>query len=315
MNGGASIGERRDEPNLLAKEWLLRLIEGTPLDQAEDIPIAWIAGEAPALIADIAAALEDPEAEDAKALTSARGRVSELARRQDRPDGAERIPRDLASLQTLLVDAIRRQTPERRLGDFAQSVVRLAEVFGSIQAAVASELVEGRAGGRVDEVTGLPGAVQLEEWLGKLLEDHQRYEQGFAVAVIDIDGLAKVNEAYGRDAGDRMLTAVAGVVTRQIGAADRAFRLSDDELGIVAPRQEAADVAPIAERIAALVADSQSAEGPRIGIAIGIAACPADGESPEELFEAAQQATYAAKAAGQPVAVSPGGAPIVVQDR
>jgi diguanylate cyclase (GGDEF)-like protein len=315
VDRGSRIAQHQEGPDRLAKDWLLRLIERTPLDEVAEIPVSWIAAEAPPLIADIVAALRDPGDETAFRLEgAARERLAELTRSREGSAAAERIPRDLAALQALLVEAIRREIPERRAGEFADAVERLAEVFGSVQGAVLGRIVDERSGGaQVDELTGLPGPIQLEEWLRLLLADLQRYEQGFALAVIDIDGLAKINEAYGRDAGDRLLTAVAGVVERQVGVADRAFRLGEDELCIVAPRQDAEELQPIAERIAALVADSQASEGPRIAIAIGIAACPADGTGREELLEAAQQATYAAKAAGEPVAVSPGGEPEVVQ--
>jgi diguanylate cyclase (GGDEF)-like protein len=316
LDGGSTIAQRDEEgPDRLAKDWLLRLIERTPLDEVAEIPVSWIAAEAPPLIAEIVAALRDPGDETASRLEdAARQRLAALARSREGTAAAEQIPRHLAALQALLVEAIRREIPERRAGEFADAVERLAEVFGSVQGAVMGRLVDERSGGsQVDELTGLPGPVQLEEWLRLLLADQQRYEQGFAIAMIDIDGLGKINEAYGRDAGDRLLTAVAGVIERQIGVADRAFRLGEDELCVVAPRQDTAELAPIAERIAALVADSQASEGPRIGIAIGIAACPADGTGREELFEAAEQATYAAKAAGESVAVSPGGSPEVVK--
>jgi diguanylate cyclase (GGDEF)-like protein len=311
VDGGSTIAQHEEGPDRLAKDWLLRLIERTPLDEVAEIPVSWIAAEAPPLIADIVAALRDPGEETASRLEeAARERLAELTRSREGSASAEHIPRHLAALQALLVEAIRREIPERRAGEFADAVERLAEVFGSVQGAVLGKLVDERAGGaQVDALTGLPGPVQLEEWMRLLFADQQRYEQGFAVAVIDIDGLSKINEAYGRDAGDRLLTAVAGVVERQIGVADRAFRLGEDELCVLAPRQDAAELEPIAERIAALVADSQASEGPRIAIAIGIAACPADGTSRDELLEAAQEATYAAKAAGEAVSVSSSGSP------
>lgn len=315
VDGGSTIAQDEEGPDRLAKDWLVRLIERTPLDQVQEIPVSWIAAEAPPLIADIVAALRDPGEETTSRLEdAARERLAELARSREGTAAAERIPHHLAALQALLVEAIRREIPERRGGEFADAVERLAEVFGSVQGAVLARLVDERSGGaQIDQLTGLAGPVQLDEWVRLLLADQQRYEQGFALAVIDIDGLGKINEAYGRDAGDRLLTAVAGVVERQIGVADRAFRLGEDELCVAAPRQDAAELMPIAERIAALVADSQASEGPRIAIAIGIAACPADGASREELLEAAEQATYAAKAAGEPVAISPGGSPEVVK--
>ena len=293
------------------------MIERTPLPQVGDLPVNWIASEAPPLIADIVAVLADPTASPDRELEPAeRERAAKLARLRDGPGAPEQIPRDLAALQALLVETLRREIPERRTGDFAQAVERLVELFGSIQGAVASSLVEERSGGaRADELTGLPGPVQLEEWMRILFAEQRRYGHGFALALVDIDGLGKINEAYGRDAGDRLLTAVAGVIRRQVRGVDQAFRLDGGEFCILSPHQDATGLVPMAERIASLVESSQLAEGPRIGVAIGVAACPDDGEEPEPLLEAAQQATYTAKAAGRHVGTGSGGPEPVLQDQ
>lgn len=311
-----TAGTPRSEEQL-AKEWLLRMIERTPLADVGELPMEWIAEQAPPLIADIFAALSDPLAAPDRQLEPAeRERAAKLAALRDGPGAAEQIPRDLAALQSLLVETIRREIPERRPGDFARAVERLAEVFGSIQGAVASTLVDERTGGaRADHLTGLPGPVQLDEWMRILLAEHRRYEHGFAVALVDIDGLAKINEAYGRDAGDRLLAAVAGVIRRQIRGVDQAFRLEGGEFLVLCPHQDATGLVPMGERIASLVESSQLAEGPRIGVAVGVVACPDDGEEAEALIEAAQQATYAAKAAGRSVGTGPGGPKPALQDQ
>jgi diguanylate cyclase (GGDEF)-like protein len=313
----AQIARTPREREQLAKDWLLRMIERTPLPEVGDLPVSWIVAEAPPLIADIIAALTDPAAALDRELEPAeRERAAQLARLRDGPGAPEQIPRDLAALQALLVETIRREIPERRPGDFAQAVERLAEVFGSIQGAVASSLVEERSGGaRVDELTGLPGPVQLDEWLRILLAEQRRYGHGFSVMLVDVDGLGLINEAYGRESGDRLLTAVAGVIRRQVRGVDQAFRLPGSEFCVLCPHHDAASLVPMAERMASLVEGSQAAEGPRIAVAIGIAACPDDGEEAELLLEAAQQATYAAKAAGRHVGTGPNGPDPIVQDR
>ena len=104
-----------------------------------------------------------------------------------------------------------------------------------------------------------------------------------------------------------MLTAVAGVIERNVRDVDQAFRLGEDEFCVLSPHQDSDGVMPMATRIAELIASSQVAEGPRLAIAVGIASCPADGDEIAPLLEAAEQASYAAKAAGEPVATSENG--------
>jgi diguanylate cyclase (GGDEF)-like protein len=288
----------------LAKDWLQRIIDRTPLPEVADLPIVWLSSEAPPLINAIVDALDDPES--AELAPPNRVLAARLARLRAGSAAPAQIPRDLAALQGLLVETLRRELPEREPGEFAHAVKRLAEVFGTIQGTVARELVAERSGGAADDpVTGLPGPVQLDEWLRVLLAEQRRYGHGFALALVDIDGLARINDAYGRESGDRMLVAVAAILRLQLRDVDQAFRLEEDEFAIVAPHTDASGMVATATRIAGLISGSQSAAGPRIAIAAGVVECPGDGLSAERLLESAAEATYAAKAAGAPVARSP----------
>ena len=49
-----------------------------------------------------------------------------------------------------------------------------------------------------DPITGLPGPAQLDHFLAMLLAEQRRYGHPFAFALVDIDGLARTNETYGR---------------------------------------------------------------------------------------------------------------------
>lgn len=311
MDGPAEgqIARSDREREQLAKEWLLRMIERTPLPEVGELPIAWIAAEAPPLIGDIVAALIDPAAAPERELEPAeRRRAERLRRLREGADAAEQIPRDLAALQMLLIESIRREIPERSPGDFARAVGRLAEVFGSIQGAVTHSLAEDRSGGAaVDRLTGLPGEPQLGEWMRVLRAEHRRYGHRFALALIDIDGLGRINDAYGHPAGDQIIAAVAGVIRRQVRSVDQAFRLDGDEFAILAPHQDTAGLLPMAGRIASLIDDAQSKEGPRIAIAAGVVSCPEDGDDAARLLDSAHEATYSAKASGRPVAGSTNG--------
>ncbi|HEY8002358.1 MAG TPA: GGDEF domain-containing protein [Solirubrobacterales bacterium] len=298
----------------LAKDWLLRMIDRTPLAAVGELPIPWLTAEAPPLIDSILENLAAPEP-TTELPEADRARAGRLARMRKGPSAPEQIPLDLAALQGLLVQELRRELPEREPGDYARAVERLANVFGSIQGAVATQLVaEGSAGAGDDPVTGLHGPAQLDEWLGILLAEQRRYGHGFGLALVDVDGLGRINDAYGHDAGDRMLVAVAGIVRRQLRDVDRAFRLEEDEFAIVATHTDAAGLVPLATRIANLISRSQSPDGPRIAIAAGVVDCPGDGLSAERLLESAAEATYAAKASGAAVARSPNGSDAVLQD-
>ena len=290
----------------LAKAWLVRLIERTPLDDVSELEVGLLTAQAAPLIDDILEELASPPTDAGPRLADeTRERAREFGRLRHGDRATTEIPRDLAALQALLIETLRRDIPERRRGDFARSVENLAEIFGSIQGELIEGLVRERAGEpRRDELTGLPGGAELDEWLHVLLAEHRRYGHPFAIALLDVEGLGRVNEAYGREAGDQILAAVATVIRNRIRGADRPFRVGDDEFCVLLPHGEASEARQMADRLARVVEGSQVDDGPRVAVAIGISCCPDHGDDPARLLEMAEEATYAAKASGRAVSVA-----------
>lgn len=294
----------RSEPERerLAKAWLVELIGNTPMAEIEGLALPWVAANGAALVEAIVDELDPLAGPMPDEQQRRRTREAELAGLRVGAAAAELIARDLAALHRLLLDALRREAPELDAAALGRAASRLATVFGRIQATVSEALVE-RRGAAQDPMTGLPTAGDLEQHLLALRAEHRRYAQGFALALLDVDGLGRVNDAYGREAGDRMINSVAGLVARQLRATDSAYRLSSDEFAIVAPHGTPSGMEIVGRRLASLISSSQVTSGPRLAAAIGIACCPEDGDAPDELLQAAEEATYAAKAAGLAVMI------------
>jgi diguanylate cyclase (GGDEF)-like protein len=289
-------------PDELAKEWLMRLIEGTSITDVQELPVEWIATEAPRLVAEILTSLREgePDPELARGV-----RAGELVRLRRAEDASSQIPRDIAVLHGVIVGALGRSGV--RVGDeqFAASLQRLSQIFGEIQARVTETLVRERAGNaRRDSLTGLPGSPELHEWLRVFTAGQERYGHPFASLAIDIDGLKRINDAFGRTAGDRMLAAVADLIRVQVRSADRVFRIGGDEFCVLAPGKPARLAMPLAQRLRDAVEQAQIEIRPKVTITVGLASAPEHGEKPEELLEAAVEATYAAKASGNGIALA-----------
>jgi diguanylate cyclase (GGDEF)-like protein len=299
MEGRTSLAA---SPNELAKEWLVRLVERTPIADVQQLPLEWIANESPRLIAEILASLREGEPDPELAHGVRAGELAQLRRAED---ASAQIPRDIAVLHSVIVAALGRSGV--RVGDeqFAASLQRLSQIFGEIQARVTETLVRERAGNaRRDSLTGLPGSPELHEWLRVFAAGQERYGHPFTVLMIDIDGLKRINDAFGRNAGDRMLAAAADLISAQVRASDRVFRIGGDEFCVLAPGKPARLALPLAHRLRDAVEQAQIDIRPKVAITIGLASCPEHGEQPEELLEAAEEATYAAKAAGDGVALA-----------
>ena len=316
---GSQIPRSPGESDSLAKEWLVRMIERTPLADVGELPLNVFTEQAPKLID--AALQELPRVTvdgDYELGPDLHEQALAFARLREGAGASARIPRDLAALQGILIESLRRKG-EQQPGDFARDVAALAELFGAIEAAIASARIglSLQPSATIDEdpLTGLPGSRSFDERLRVLLAEQRRYGTEFALALLDVDGLAKVNDAYGRAGGDRMLNAVAAVLRRQIREVDQVFRLEEDEFAILAPHTRGDSLVPLADRVADLIARSQVHEGPRIAVATGIVDCPTDGLNAERLLESAAEATYAAKASGVSVGRSPNAErPSVLQD-
>lgn len=308
MHGPSPAAELARSPaawERLAKEWLVEVIERTPLDDIQELPLEWMSSEASPLIAEILGQLSDPGAARELRLTPAAQRRAQALAAALGESGAERLPRELAALQALLVEALGREIPERDRGEFARAAVRLAEVFGAVQSAAVESLVRERTGaaGREAEAR-LPGTAELREWVGMLLAEHRRDGQPFALAHLEVEGVERIQKGYGEDAAARIVGALAAVVGAQLAGRERAFRMGPGQLVALAPEREARDLVDLGTRIANVVEAAQVETGPRVTINVGLASCPAHGESEAELLGAAEQAAWAARAKGELMAIA-----------
>jgi diguanylate cyclase (GGDEF)-like protein len=94
----------------------------------------------------------------------------------------------------------------------------------------------------------------------------QRYGHGFAVLVLDINGLKRVNDAFGHAAGDRMLMGVAAAVRATVRTIDTPVRMGGDEFCVLAPQQTASGAKILAYRVAAAVEQIETPDQSPIGV-------------------------------------------------
>ncbi|MDX2425700.1 MAG: GGDEF domain-containing protein [Cycloclasticus sp.] len=84
-----------------------------------------------------------------------------------------------------------------------------------------------------DSLTGLANRRLLSEYLEKLLSSLLRYKSYGAVLFIDLDGFKRVNDEYGHDAGDIVLTEVANRLKLFARTEDIVSRPGGDEFILV----------------------------------------------------------------------------------
>ncbi|MBO3741170.1 GGDEF domain-containing protein [Actinoplanes flavus] len=116
------------------------------------------------------------------------------------------------------------------------------------------------------------------------------------VALLDLDGFKEINDTYGHEAGDMLLTWVAGALAGAVGPGDTAARLGGDEFVLVLPGTTCAEASTVIGRVMAGLADPVTVAGRalRVRASIGVA-CGRHGDDQDDLLRAADSAMYAAK--------------------
>jgi diguanylate cyclase (GGDEF)-like protein/PAS domain S-box-containing protein len=154
-----------------------------------------------------------------------------------------------------------------------------------------------------DWLTSLPSRTLFLDRLQQVLQRATRDPRcGCAVLVIDIDGLARVNDSLSHAIGDRLLAAIGRRVCGLLRPGDTAARVGGDEFallleGVVA----AADATVVAERVQAALAREFGVEGHTLSVAAGIGiALSSSGYSARELLCDAEVAMYEAKRRAAP---------------
>jgi diguanylate cyclase (GGDEF)-like protein len=178
-----------------------------------------------------------------------------------------------------------------------QSFVGIVAVTSLALAAEVSE--RKRADERVqqlvatDPLTGLANYRRLMEAVELEIKRYGRSGRSFAILLLDLDGLKKLNDRHGHMVGSRALCRLAEVLKVHCREVDTPARYGGDEFAVVLPETTSAQAQQIATRIRErIVCDGES---PPISVAVGSAVFPEDGESIEKLLSAADRALYEMK--------------------
>jgi diguanylate cyclase (GGDEF)-like protein/putative nucleotidyltransferase with HDIG domain len=144
----------------------------------------------------------------------------------------------------------------------------------------------------VDPLTELPNARGFYMMLEQRMAECQRMNrESLAVISMDIDDFKLINDKYGHSTGDRLLASVAGVVRRELRQMDILTRYAGDEFVAIMPMASSKMAASIADRIRNSVEEQlfsvRTGTMIGLGVSLGVACFPEDGETSEELLTAA----------------------------
>lgn len=150
-----------------------------------------------------------------------------------------------------------------------------------------------------DGLTGLLNQREFARSLDAELERARRTGTSTTLIVTDLDCFKQVNDEHGHTVGDDVLATVAREVARCMRPYDLACRIGGEEFAVILPHTEKQEGLAVAERVRAQVAEARHDDLPAVTISCGVACCPDDAATVRELTRRADDAMYAAKAAGR----------------
>jgi diguanylate cyclase (GGDEF)-like protein len=157
-----------------------------------------------------------------------------------------------------------------------------------------------------DALTGLYNRRHLMGMLSSEAQRSRRLRRPFSVLLADVDHFKQYNDTHGHPAGDAALVKFAEILRKTTRTVDCVARYGGEEFLVVLLETTTATAAVVAERIRAHVA-AEPFSGGRMTVSIGVAECPAHGDTPESLIESADAALYEAKGKGRDRVVAAGG--------
>jgi diguanylate cyclase (GGDEF)-like protein len=152
----------------------------------------------------------------------------------------------------------------------------------------------------LDMLTGLVNRRIGEDVVAKEVARARRHGHSLSVAWMDLDRFKRINDRYGHDVGDRVLSTVASAVLAAVRDHDTVARWGGEEFVVVLPGQNQREAKQAADRLRRVIArlDARLPDAERVTASFGVAELGPT-ETSTELVRRADQALYLAKGGGR----------------
>ena len=151
----------------------------------------------------------------------------------------------------------------------------------------------------LDALTGAGSRGAFDRHWPRVVRAAQGAGDSCGLLFFDIDHFKSINDAFGHGRGDEALREVARRVRSVVREADRLYRYGGDEFALVLPATRKAEATELARRVLEAVRQPMGDDGLVVGLSVGVAALPEDGEEPDALLERADARNYEAKRLGR----------------
>ncbi len=152
-----------------------------------------------------------------------------------------------------------------------------------------------------DELTGLRNGSYYHDIVNLEIERARRYKIPFSLLMFDLDDFEKINDTYGRKAGDIVLLDVARRIEGRARGSDVVYRNGGDEFLVFLPNTEKNEAMIVAQRIKDAVL-SKASEYDNNDIFFTLSAgvvTVTHGDTADKLIDRADKAIFHAKILGK----------------
>lgn len=149
-----------------------------------------------------------------------------------------------------------------------------------------------------DQLTGLYNRHKIENFLSQEVARCSRYGSTFSLIIFDLDHFKSINDRYGHNEGDDVLSRVSEVIRGGIRESEIAGRWGGEEFLIILPETTLDQALPVAERIRASIEIHRFSIPDKVTISVGLSAY-LPGDTAHEVIQRADAALYHAKESGR----------------
>ena len=152
-----------------------------------------------------------------------------------------------------------------------------------------------------DGLTGLLNRRSFHDRLSEECDRARRYGDAFALVIMDIDHFKKINDTFGHDVGDTVLSWVGRLLLEHTRGADIPFRIGGEEFAVICPETGVTEAAVASRRLIEVGGEARppTTFPMSITMSAGFAVCPVHGKRADQVFQAADQALLCAKKDGR----------------
>lgn len=153
-----------------------------------------------------------------------------------------------------------------------------------------------------DGLTGLYNHRHFQEMLSYTIAHADRYSDNASLLLVDVDDLKIINDTYGHQAGDSVLSSIGNLLSESLRNVDIPARYGGDEFAVVLPGTNKTGSLAVAEKIRSRLKRiplKSGGEEIEVSLSAGISTYPGSAADKESLIEKADRALYESKNQGK----------------